>query len=57
MAVGSVISRQTNRQIYEATEGLRALLDGKMRTVEKVANIDTDECSYIMDPTIGEIII
>ena len=36
IAVGSIVSRQTNGQIYESAYGLRGIKIGKLQTVDQI---------------------
>lgn len=56
IAVGTIVSRQTNGQIYESGYGLRGARDGVMHTVREPDNTHTDTCEYIMDPCTGKVI-
>lgn len=55
MAVGSVVSRQTVGQIYEAGAGWRAARTGNI-AIADISDNAIEDCDYIMDPITGEII-
>lgn len=57
MAVGSVLPRQTNGQIYESEAGLQSARNGHICTVDKVMSTDTEECDYIINSVTGHIIM
>ena len=56
IAVGSIVSRQTNGQIYESAYGLRGALDGIRPIVGEAYNTDSEECKYLIKSTSGSII-
>lgn len=56
VAIGSIVSRQTNGQFYESGAAMRAAKDGRKGAVYTEESIDTDDCSYIMHASTGEII-
>lgn len=53
MAVGSIVSRQTNGQFYESGAAARVAKDGRKGAVYTDESIDTDDCSYIMHASTG----
>lgn len=57
IAVGSIVSRQTNGQIYESGVALNAAKTGNMYTTGSGVPTETEECDYIMDSTTGELIM
>lgn len=57
MAVGSIVSRQTNGQIYESACGWKGAREGKLQTVDEVLTTDTDECDYIYFADTGQTIM
>ena len=56
IAIGSVVSRQTNGQFYESGAAMRVARDGKKKAVYTEESIDTEDCSYIMHASTGEIV-
>jgi hypothetical protein len=57
MAVGSIVSRQTNGQIYESASGWKGAREGKLQTVDQVETTDTDECDYVYSARTGKTIM
>lgn len=55
MALGSIVSRQTNGIIIESGIALNAAADGKKVTVGFADDGDTEECKYILDGITGEV--
>ncbi len=56
IAVGSIVSRQTNGQIFESAHGLRAAREGKLYTTQPTFDPSSEECDYVMNPMTGKII-
>lgn len=57
IAVGSIVSRQTNGQIYDSAYGLRAARSGKMVTIDGEICTESESCKYVIDPATGNIIM
>lgn len=55
MAVGSVVSRQTVEQIYEADIGWRSAQSGKM-AIADINDNSTEECHHLIDAANGSIL-
>nr|POE67340.1 dna-directed rna polymerase subunit beta [Quercus suber] len=56
MAIGSVVSRQTNGIIVESGYGMRAAADGKKSTVGFCDDGNTETCKRLIHPHSGKII-
>ncbi len=57
IAVGSIVSRQTNGQIYDSAHGLKGARSGKLLAVGGEIDTSTESCAYVLNPTTGEIIM
>lgn len=57
IAVGSVVTRQTNGQVYESQGGLNAVRSGKIQIASEIKSTDTEECAYIMNGKKGHVIM
>lgn len=55
MAVGSIVSRQTNGIIIESGIGLQAAANGKKSTVGFSEDGETEECKHLLNPITGEV--
>lgn len=55
IAVGSIVSRQTNGQIFESGCAWRAARDGVPRAIADTSDISTEECSYLLKGLSGKI--
>jgi DNA-directed RNA polymerase beta subunit len=54
MAIGSIVSRQTNGMILESGIAMRASIDGIKATVGYADDGEYEECSYIINSATGE---
>lgn len=54
MAVGSIVSRQTNGMIIESAIAMQSAIDGKKATVGYADNYDLDESDYLINPITGK---
>lgn len=54
MAVGSIVSRQTNGMIIESELAMRGAMDGKKVTVGYSDDCDLDECDYLINAMTGK---
>lgn len=54
MAVGSVVSRQTNGMIIESELAMRGAMEGKKVTVGYADDCDLDECQYLINGITGK---
>jgi hypothetical protein len=54
MAVGSVVSRQTNGMIIESELSRRGAMEGKKVTVGYADDCDLDECKFLINPITGK---
>lgn len=54
MAVGSVVSRQTNGMIIESELAMRGAMKGEKVTVGYADDCDLDECAYLMNGITGQ---
>jgi hypothetical protein len=57
MAVGSIVSRQTNGQIYESACGWKGAKEGQLQTVGDVTSTDSEECDHILFADTGKVIM
>jgi hypothetical protein len=54
MAIGSVVSRQTNGMIIESELAMRGAMEGKKVTVGYADDCELDDCKFLINPITGK---